>query len=270
VRGLSLPSLPTSREKLERYLKANYVTEERNGILYVWPEKTYVMPEVLEYKIRDTTPILRHVRQKYLRNIIHRNLETMRYFYGIEGLLRKVCVMYKDPVIDFDIVPLKTKNVVFHMLSWRITGDIVNQLTNKSKEGEQGTYKTRRWKSCPTDPSVYQWETVKGSADILPDWLHSFAEDQTGTFLARVKQAASRVAPGMKTPEVSASWQKSGVGSGAFMTLLGIFLTGKVTLRNGYDVTIKYYWKGQEQTVNRHVDSVVVLPVEGSVGIAWD
>jgi hypothetical protein len=44
VKGLSLPSLPTSREELERYLKANYVTEERNGVLYVWPEKTYVMP----------------------------------------------------------------------------------------------------------------------------------------------------------------------------------------------------------------------------------
>jgi hypothetical protein len=263
-------SLPTSREELVRHLKSNYVTEEVGGVLYVRPERAYPTPEVLEVKARDTTGVLRYIRQRVLRSYVHRNIETLRHFYGVEALLRKVCTMYKDPTIDFDLTPVKTKNVVFHMLSWRIGGDIVNVLTNKSQEGEEGKYKTLRWKACPTDPTAYEWEKVKGSADILPDWLHDFTEDQTGTFLARVKQAAGRVAPGEKTPEVSTSWEKAGIGSGAFMTLLGIFLTGRVTLRNGYDVTIKYWWKDQPQTVTRHIDAKVVVPVEGSVGIAWD
>jgi len=243
------------------------VTEEVAGVLYVRPKKTYLIPEILEYEMTDTTPIVRNFRQKVVRSYVHRNIETFRTL-RLRGILKKVCVTYKDPIINFDLVPVKTRNVVFHMFSFRITGDIVNSLHNKSKEGEEGKHVTWRWKSCPTDPDVYDWEKVKGSADIISNWLHNFTEDSTGTYLDEVRQSVSKKPPGAEV-EVSASWEKGGLGPVIF-TLLNIFLTGRVVLRNGYDVSVKYTWKDQTQTVNRHIDAKVALPVEGSVGVAWD
>jgi hypothetical protein len=261
-------SLPSGRDELIRYLKENYATEEREGVLYVYPEVTYFSPEVVEYKVADTTPIVRRIRQDVVRNYVYRNVKSVS-LYGAMGLFRKVCVMYKDPNIVFDLIPVKTKNVVFHMLSFKITGDIVNSFTNKSTEGEEGTYVTRRWKACPTDPSVYTWKPVPGSADLTPNWAHSFTEDQTSTYLSKVSQSTGKVQAGAKSPDVSASWSTGGIGD-VILTLLNIFLKGRVTLRNGYDVTVKYTWKGQTQTVNRHVDAKVIVPVEGSVGVSWD
>jgi len=261
-------SLPKGRDELTRYLRENYVTEYRDGVLYVYPEVTYFFPEVLEYKVFDTTPLPRRIRQNIIRNYVHRNVETFT-IYGAAGLFKKVCVMYRDPKIDFDIIPVKTNNVVFHMLSFKITGNIVNSFTNRSVEGEEGRYTTRRWKACPTDPNAYTWEKVPGSADLTPSWIHKFTEDQTSTYLSKVSQSTGKVSAGSKSPDVSGSWSTGNIGD-VILTLLSIFLKGRVTLRNGYDVTVKYVWKGQTQTVNRHVDARVVLPVEGGLGVSWD
>ena len=260
-------SLPTEKDELIRYLKTNYVVEEKEGILYVTPERTYPAPEVLEYKDIDTTPFVRRLRQEIIRNYVHRNIETFAV-HGPMGVLTKVCTMYKNPVTSFDLVPVKTRNVVFHLFSFKITGDVVNNFYNKSKEGEEGTMSTWRWRACPTSPGEYAWKKVAGSADLTPNWSHNFTEDSTGKYLAKVSQKLGKLTPERKI-EVSASWSTGGLGDVIF-TLLSIFLTGEVFLRNGYDATVKYTWKGQTQTVNKHIDTKVSLPVEGGVGIAWD
>jgi len=259
-------ALPREREELIRYLKEHYVTEEVAGVLYVRPERVYLAPEILEYKVTDTTPIIRNFRQKVVRSYVHRNIESFK-LYGISGIFRKVCTMYRDPVIKFDILPVKTTNVVFHMFSWRITGEIVNRFVNNSESGEIGTTKVFRLRVCPSDPNAYTWEKDPRSSDLIPYWIHEFVEDSTGTYLDDIDQKLPRTPSGAKV-EVKGSWAAY-LGQIIF-TLLEIFLTGRVVLRNGYDVTINYVWKDQTQTINRHVDLKVALPVEGGVVVAWD
>ena len=77
-----------------------------------------------------------------------------------------------------------------------------------------------------------------------------------------------KVKPG-KRVELSASFETSGLLD-VIWTLLQIFLRGRVTTRDGYDVTVTYYWKGQQQSISRHIDARVVLPVEGDVRWSWD
>ncbi|MBA7704546.1 hypothetical protein ES703_113360 [subsurface metagenome] len=110
---------------------------------------------------------------------------------------------------------------------------------------------------------------MAGSADLIPNWGHNFTDDATAKFLAKVSQVASKVAPQQRSPDISASWKTGGLGD-VILTLLSIFLTGRVVLRNGYDATVKYTWKGQTQTVNRHIDTKVALPVEGNIGVAFN
>jgi hypothetical protein len=259
-------SLPTEKEELRKYLVENYSTEEVGGILYVTPSGT-CEPQVVEYRVSDTTPYPIKFKQNVARNYVHRNIRSVQV-YGAQALLRKVCTMYKDPVIDFDLKPVKTRNVTFHLISWKMTGDIVSNMYNKSVEGQEGDTVTWRWRACPTDPNAYSWENVAGSADLTPNWSHNFTEDSTVTYLSRVSQSLSKISPGSSV-DASASWSTGGLGSVIF-TLLQIFLTGTVTLRNGYDVTVNYTWKSQTQSVSRHIDTKVILPVEGNVGVAWD
>lgn len=261
--------LPTEKNKLIRYLKANYIVTEKEGILYVAPERTYLESEVLEVKIVDTTPFVRKIRQEVIRNYVHRNIETFAVHGFMGGILQKACTMYKDPRIALDLLPVKTKSLVFHLFSFNITGDIVNHFYNHSTEGEEGTYSTWRWRPCSTNSDDYTWKKRAGSADLIPNWGHKFTEDTTAKVLAKVSQVASKVAPQQRSPDISASWKTGGLGD-VIHTLLSIFLTGRVVLRNGYDATVKYTWKGQTQTVNRHINTKVALPVEGNIGVAFN
>ena len=256
-----MPFPPDVRERLER-MGAEFVSED---LAYLTP-KPAPPATVLEYSVKDTTPLWRKVKQQRIRSYTHRNILTVKEYGVIQGIFRKVCTLYHDPKIEFRLVPVKARNITLHVFSGRITGEIVNEFTNESEEGEEGYYKTWRWRACPTDEDYYSWHEVPGSADLDNNWLHEAIEEETGKLIARVTQKAA-VRKGDRV-EVSASFETSGLLD-VIWTLLEIFWSGRVTTRDGYDVTIRYKWKGETQTVNRHVDARVILPVEGNVGVSW-
>jgi len=254
------------RQKLRELGATN--PEGTSGIIPVSPPKI-LEPQILEYKVRDTTPIGIKVR----RTVVDPRMRKMAImletkFYRTQGLLRKLCTMYKDPTIDFELVPVKVRNITFHAFSLKLTGDVVLRFTNKSKEGEEGTLYTWRWRSCPTDPDAYNWKVVEGSADLTPSWNHDFVEDSTGALLSRLNMKLSKVSKGHYV-EPTGYWETKGLGD-LVWSILSILITGKVATRNGFDVTINYYWLGKTQTINRHIDAKVVLPVEGNIGWSWD
>jgi len=252
------------REKL-RALGATNV-EGTEGIIPVSPP-TVTKPEIIEYREFDTTPIARRFRlaaSRFTRKIrIAREMKLVR----TQGILRKLCVMYRDPRIAFDIIPVKVRNIKFHAFSLKIDGEVVCSLRNNSEEGEEGRTVVWRWRSCPTDPNAYDWIKVAGSADITPSWMHDFIEDQTGALLGRLDKSLGTVQKNKKV-EVTGYWS-AGLGQ-LVWTILQIFRTGTVTTRNGFDVTIKYTWLDETQTINRHIDEKVVLPVEGNISWVWD
>jgi len=235
---------------------------------YIPVKKRLPEPEILEYREIDTTPPFREFRQDVIRNYVHRNIVALeRYGPRPMYLLRKVCTKYHDPRILHRLSPVRIPEATFHLLSGKIDGKIENKFTNNSEEGEKGEYITWRWRSCPTEDEEYSWEKVDGSADLTPDWTHEAIEEQTEKMIAKVEQA-----PGMVAKDDSASVEASFETTGlldVIMTLLDIFTTGSVTTRDGYDVTIEYEWKGETQTVNKHVDCRVRLPVDG-VNWSWD
>jgi len=250
------------RAKLEE-LGAEFVSED---LAYI-PVKATYSTEILEYQEIDTTPYVTKLKQNIVRNLTYRNVKTFEY-YGIQGILRKVCIKYRDPIINFKVFPLRVRNVVLHMFSGRLTGEIVNRFENYSKEGQEGYYKTWRWKSCPTSEDSYSWYVVEGSADLKSDWYHRVIEEETNRLIATVRQITDIVKKNGYV-EITASFETTGLID-VIWSLLMIFISGRVSTRDGYDITISYKWKGETQTVKRHIDGRVVLPVEGSVGVAWD
>ena len=256
--------IPTEVKQRLEELGAVFETEASGYI----PVKTPLrVPKILAYNVRETTGVIRKLKQDVIRNYVHRNIVTFNTV-GIQGILRKVCTMYKDPEIRFRLVPIKVRNVTFHLFSGRITGEIVNKFENNSKEGQEGYYITWRWRTCPTDPDVYSWRNVPGSADLKPNWLHDAIEETTNRLISRVRQAAGKVVKNDYI-EIKSSFETTGLLD-VIWTLLQIFTSGRVTTRDGYDVTVTYEWKGQIQQRSYHVDARVVLPVEGNVNWAWD
>ena len=260
-------------KRIARDMGLEYI-ETEEGNLIIQTRSPIKRPIVHEYHEYDTTPLWRKMKPdliaKYRRK---REILRQKGYAGIEGLFRVVCTKYIDPKISFDIIPTKVKNVTFYFPSCKISGDIEVELTNKGEDGKEGHCIVRRlyyWRhGCPEEDEAYDWKDVIGSADILPNWDHSFTEDETDTFLATVRKELSNKVRKNERIEVSASWETSGLGNVA-RTLLQIFLRGNVRLRNGFDLTIKYEFpEGNTKTINRHVDVKVTLPVEGGVQTAW-
>jgi len=254
------------REKLKELGATN--PEGTSGIIPVNPPATYE-PEVLEYRAVDTTPLRVKMRMKYIDPLIRRAMiAAEKGLIRTQWILRKTCTMYKDPVINFELIPIKVKNITCHVFSLKLSGDVVLRFTNKSKEGEEGTTVTWRWRACPTDPDAYSWHVVEGSADLAPSWSHSFVEDSTSTVLGRISKALDKVYRGSSV-EVTGYWETGSLGD-LLWNIVSILISGKITTRNGFDVTLKYYWLGKTQTISRHIDAKVVLPVEGNIRWSWD
>ena len=224
-----------------------------------------ISPDVLGSQSTDTTPVLRQFRQDVVRSHVDKNIESFKMF-GIQGIFKKTCTRYRNPLINFNLMPIKITNVHFIILKAKITGDIVNELGNRSKEGEKGTTTVRRRKSCPTAEGEYTWQKIPNSADITSRWGHRAVEDETGELLSQLSQSLPLMKPAQM---LSATGHFEQGGLKSVWDLINIFVRGAITVRNGYDVTVNYTWKNQTQTQNRHIDSRIRLPVEGGVDIDW-
>lgn len=241
--------------------------EERGAVFktetsgYIPVKQRLAEPRILKYRETDTTPPLMEFRQDVVRNYVHRNIVTFdRFGPRPMYLFRKVCTKYHDPQILYKLSPVRIPTVTLHMLSGKLTGEIKSKFNNNSKEGEEGRYVTWRWRACSSEEDAYSWEKVAGSADIMPDWLHEAVETTTEKVIAKVEQALEKVTKDDRV-SVEASFETTGLLD-IIWDLLDIFTTGTVTMNDGYDVTLKYKWKGETQTVNKHVDCTVALPVD--------
>jgi hypothetical protein len=189
-----------------------------------------------------------------------------------QGIFRVTCKKYIDPKILFDILPVRARNVTFRMSCLCIEGDLAIELRNTGEDGKEGRKTISRLqymlKGCPDDPNEYRWRTVEGSATLKNNSAtHDFWENQTGVYLSRLSHRPPDVKVGQSV-QVTGRFRTRGLGD-LFWTLLQIFTTGTVTLRNGFDVTVHYDWRGERREVKRTINVRVTVPVEGSISVAW-
>ena len=189
-----------------------------------------------------------------------------------QGIFRVTCKKYIDPRIAFDILPVRARNVAFRISCLCVEGDLDVDLRNTGEDGKEGRKTISRLQyilhGCPTDPNEYSWRVVEGSATLKDNSaVQDFWENQTGAYLSRLNHRPPDVAVG-RSVRVTGRFRTGGLGD-LFWTLLQIFLTGTVTLRNGFDVTVHYDWLGERKEVKRRVDVRVTVPVEGSISVTW-
>jgi hypothetical protein len=189
-----------------------------------------------------------------------------------QGIFRVTCKKYIDPKILFDILPVRARNVTFRISCLCIEGDLDVELRNTGEDGKEGRKTISRLQymlhGCPEDPNEYEWRVVEGSATLKDNSaVQDFWENQTGAYLSRLFHRPPDVAVGQRV-RVTGRFRTGGLGN-LFWTLLQIFSTGTVTLRNGFDVTVHYDWLGERKQVKRHIDVRATVPVEGSISVAW-
>lgn len=249
--------------KILRLFRATNI-EGNEGIIKVNRHPMQVARVLEETEIEGKQHLISEMRPRILTQTLDR--VTIAKDLGLRAFFEKPCIKYKDPVIDYTVSPVKIKNVKYHVFSCYFEGDIVNKITNRGTEGQKGTTKVWRWEDCPISNDSYAWEWVSGSADLVSSWVHEFKEKTTGKRLGRISQSAS-VLKG-RTVSKTSHW-KSGDLLDFIIQILNILITGGVTTRNGYDVTVNYDWKGS-QTKSKHIDKTVWLPIEGNIVWWWD
>jgi hypothetical protein len=209
-----------------------------------------------------------------IRTVSVRLIEFVRSnWVWATGLFRVVCKKYIDPQIAYEVVPVKARNVIFHVWGLYFEGDLVTRLTNKSEEGKEGTCVVRRLhytlRGCPAEEDKYSWKNVAGSADLFNNVAdHTLSHVETNAHLARVRETWDKVAKGQAV-DVTARFKTGGLGSGVFWNIIQYVLTGTINLRNGFDVTVHYNWRGETKKDRRHINVTASVPVEGSVQVTW-
>jgi hypothetical protein len=189
-----------------------------------------------------------------------------------QGIFRVTCKKYIDPKILFDILPVRARNVTFRVSCLCIEGDLDVELRNTGEDGKEGRKTISRLQymlhGCPEDPNEYKWRTVEGSATLKDNSAtQDFWEDRTGAYLSRLSHRPPDVAVGQRV-RVTGRFRTQSLGD-LFWTLIQIFRTGTVTLRNGFDVTVHYDWLGERRQVTRRVNVRATVPVEGSISVTW-
>jgi len=225
---------------------------------------------ILTYDVKDITPVRKKVKEDIINSYTYRAKTTIKDLGFVQGIFRKICVKYRDPKILYRLIPVKLTNVHFHISEFEFEGDVVSELRNQSTEGQVGKLKILRGRRCPTSDDYYYWEYVKGSADLLANWIHNAYEENSDLPVIRnlYQRISDEVEPYTKT-QIRGHFRTGGFSWSTIWDILKYFTSGTLTIRNGFDVTIKYYWKGAWQTLNQKINATVTLPVEGGVDIDW-
>ena len=157
------------------------------------------------------------------------------------------------PLIDYDMLPVKIRNLTLHVWGLWLEGDIISDFENRSKEGEK----------CVGEDC----EPVSGSADLLGEFYHLWRSTELAKTLDEMRDMISRTRP-LTVTDVSTHFEVRGWGE-VIWDLIHLLLTGRIETYDGYDVTVSYTWLGEERTVKRHFDLTVDLPVEGDIRYVW-
>jgi len=250
-------------------LKKYNAIEIEDGKGYIPVVSRITEPKILEYKIIETTPVLRKFKQERVQKFVDSKIKSQRIIFE-QGLFRKMCTKYIDPKIIFQLFPYKLRNVTLHWWGLYFEGDIVNRFINKGEDGQKGTAVQWRWRACPSDYSSYSWEVIEDSADILSNWIHKLTEDNTGeTLIGKLSQSITNKLPNGRYVDISAHWKTDEWSSSIFWQVVRYLTTGTLSTTSGFDVTVKYNWLGKTVTKSYHVNARIALPVEGNINWDW-
>jgi len=239
--------------------------EVGEGILEIRPRGEEA--RVIDYEVIDTTPTWISSRPRLPGMVLDRIDSSMSVgVLATRDILKKPCVLYKNPNILYTLIPVRLTNLRYHALTFWLEGDIVNKFENKGTEGQKGTTSRWRWQECPSGQEEYSWELVPGSADLSSNWGHDMVESQTGAILGKVNQSTS--AKINQATNISAHWRSGNIFD-LILQVISLILTGGITTRNGYDVSYSYSWQGI-QTKTAHIDATVWIPVQGNLIWCWD
>jgi len=247
-------------------LKLLGITEsqlQRAGSIAIPTKFPPAKAQTLSEKSYDVTPAWMNIRPKILSQGIQR--ASVSIDLGLRAFFEKPCIKFIDPKIDYSISPVHVTDVKYYFLYGYLDGYIVNKINNRGTEGRRGTKTIFRWEDCPTSNEDYDWEIIKGSADLVSQWAHEFKEKTTGKLLGNVTQNADPVIG--QTISKSSYW-KTGDLLDLIIQIFNILLTGTVTTSNGYDITVSYDWNGT-QTRTKHIDKSVRLPIKGDLTVVW-
>jgi len=254
-------------EVREQILKMAGITEsqlQRAGSITVPTKFPPAKAQTLSEREFDTTPAWMNARPKILSQGIQRARVSMNL--GLRAFFEKPCIKLIDPKIDYSISPVHVIDVKYYFFYGYIDGFIENKISNRGTEGRRGTKTIFRWEDCPTSNDEYEWEVIKGSADLAAQWAHELKEKTTDTLLGNFSQSADPVIG--QTISRSSYW-KTGDLWDLIVQVFNILLTGTVTTTNGYDVTVSYDWNGTTQTRTKHIDKSVRIPVKGDLTVVW-
>jgi hypothetical protein len=235
-----------------------------SGTVPISTPTSYTARVLEETETEVAQPLISEMRPRILSQALDR--VAIAKGLGLRAFLEKPCVKYKEPNISYTVSPIKVTNLKWHVYSFYFEGDIVNKISNRSTEGQKGSTTVWRWEDCPALDDSYAWEWIKGSADLVSSWRHKIVEDSTSAIFGNISQSAN-VLKG-KSISVKGHW-RSGDLYDFIIQVLNILATGGITTRNGYDITVRYEWKGT-QTKTKHVDKRVWLPIEGGLVWIWD
>jgi len=247
-----------TREEISEIFGVEWVTRDY-GVYRVKPRIRE--PEILEYRVHETTPEYRE-----LLNEMKRTAYVRVKFGGLlRRLLYKQCYKEEPPRILFRLSPLYFESVKFHWGGLWFEGEIATKFENNSEEGKEGVAWVRRRQTCPENPEEYEWNEVEGSASLLGNWLNGFWEDTQNIFISKLTQKTERKVDINDYISVTGHWKTDPFSMDTFMTLWNIFTTGTIVTRHGFDATVIYNFNGQHVRTFR-VDLRVRLPIKGDVG----
>jgi len=167
---------------------------------------------------------------------------------------------YKEPVIDFVIHAIAVDDVHVYLLTGRITGRIITEFFNKSKEGET-------WEENVKTGEVRNRKKVKGSADLWGNFFERIILRKIREKLAEIRNVIRKTRPNVKI-QIESNFEKRGYLE-MIKTILNLLLTGSIYVDDKIRVRVSCVWLGEERVIEREIRVRAYLPVENVHWHLW-
>lgn len=225
------------------------------GIIYV--RGVYLESKVLEKKKIDTTPVLE--KMKLRAQLARAEFVIFPCIFKIRlRCWREKKISFIPPVIDYDILPFKIRDLTLHVWGLWLEGNIVNNFSNKSQEGQKVT--TENGKEI-------EREKVEGSADLIGEFLQKMRSIDLNKSMDEIRDKIDKNRP-LTAIDIASHFEVKGWGD-VLWSLINLLITGKVKTYDGFDITVKYPWLGEERINSKHIDQTIELPLEGNIRWVW-
>jgi len=207
------------------------------------------------------------VRYKVLRERRYSIITPAKIFFLLSQRPMFICLFgfepwcwvrkFKDPVIDFLINAIAVDDVHVYVLRGLITGKIVTNFFNKSKEGET-------WEENVLTGEQRNRTTVEGSADLSGKFREIITMQDINENLADVENVIERTKPEAKI-EIETGFEKRGYIE-LIKSILSLLLTGRIYVNDYIKVKVAYSWLGENRVVEKDIAVRAYLPVRS---VSW-